>query len=97
MIVFDLELTGNRAVRLDRWAVLNLLFFQIYMQRLFDLVPLPKSVGREQNQTAGQPRSRIHDLETNRPALLVKIEILHMAYVAIQRGEFVAVEFFDIL
>jgi len=90
-------LPRHRLVRLDRRAVLNLLPGQLYPQDFSVVMETAKGMGREKHLPPRQPRARVRDQITDRPVLVVKIKILHMADVAIRCAEFVPVQLFDAL
>ena len=54
-----------------------------------------KNMRRNQYQASRQPRAGVHDHVTNRPVLVVEVEVLNVADFAIGGSEFVSVQLFD--
>ena len=84
-------------MRLNRWTILDLHLAQIDVRCLFILVELAKSVRREQDKSPRQPGRRIRYGVANDPDVVVKVKVLDVADVAIQGGEFVAVQIVGVL
>jgi hypothetical protein len=63
------------------------------MQCLFVRVQFAKGMGGKQYPAPSQPRSGVSDQVPNHPYFVVKVEVPHMADVAVQCGELGAVEF----
>ena len=91
-VILLFVLSRHRLVRLNRRAVLNLFPGQIHEQELSGLMETAEGMGRDEHLPPRQPGTRVRDHITNRPVLIVKIEILHMADFAIRRAEFVSVQ-----
>jgi hypothetical protein len=96
-IIFFLVLAGNRPMRFDRRTKFDLLPGEVHEQSFLISVPMAESVRRKQDVPLVQPGPRIYDQVANGPRLVIEVEILHVANLAIRCGELVAIKFFDIL
>ena len=83
-------------MRFDRRAVLDLFSTQIHEHELAGLMETSKGMGRNEHLTTCQPASGVRYHIAHGPAQVVEVKILHVANVAIQRAELVAVERFEV-
>src|SRR6185437_1751716 len=95
VVVVDLVLTGNRLVGVDARTVPDLLLRQVDVDNFVAPVdPAHRSRG-DQHDASAQPAAGGDDQVTDRPTLVVEIDILHLAQFAIARADTQARQFPD--
>jgi hypothetical protein len=84
-------LTRDWFVGIQGWTVLNLLSGQVHRDDLVILAGRVQRVRRNENPPAAQPTARISNEISNRPTLVIEVELFDLADLSIAGAQFVIV------
>src|SRR3546814_21022348 len=91
----DLVLAGDRRVRLDAGAFLQILLGEADGDLLLAAVDALDRLGRDEHPAPRQPVPGIDDEVADLPAMVVEEDVMHVAEAAVPGGDIVVTKLFD--
>jgi hypothetical protein len=82
-------------MRRQGWASLNLMFGQVYRNDSLAKFCRFQRVRRNENRPFAQPTSGVCDEISNRPTLVIEVEVLDCADFSVQRTQLVTIHIFS--